>query len=157
MQLILGVRCSSSEYSYAALKGSKQKPEILASGRVAFPRSFAQPQRLKWLLQEISTILEKHKISEVSIKVTEGIASRGKSFVIRVENEAIVQLAAATKGIKPVYKKVYCTIAKNLGLKGKAKCLATDLDYSVFPNFDKMHVSIQDAILVAWSSLYDNR
>jgi sugar-specific transcriptional regulator TrmB len=139
------------------LKGDKKSPEILSRNQVAFPEGFTRPQELQWLLQDISDILEKNKIDIVAIKGSEAIASRGKPFVERVENEAIVQLAATSKGIKRIYKKVKCTIAKDLGLKGIAKSLETDLDYSIFPDFKEMDNSIQDAILVGWSSFYGDR
>jgi len=152
MLMILGIRCSSKDYYYVVLKGGRQQPEIVAYDHVAFPKGYTRAQELKWFFQEIDAIIEKHKIAAVSIKGPEGMARRDKSFVVRTENEAIVQLAASEKGIKLINKKVYCTIAKDLGLKGKAKYLKTDLDYSVFPEFNKMHDSLKDAILAAWSS-----
>lgn len=153
---ILGIRCSNKNYAYVILKGSKKNPEIQSYSQVAFPKGYTRPMELQWFLQEIFDILDKNSINMVAIKGTEGMASRGKSFVERVENEAIVQLAAAIKGIKMVYRKVKCTIAKDLGLKGKARSLETDLDCSVFQNFKEMDTSVQDAILVGWSSFYDS-
>ena len=125
MLTILGIRCSNKKYAYVVLKGDKNKPEIKKHDQVAFPKGFNRSKELQWFLQEITSILEKNGINAVAIKGTEGMASRGKSFVERVENEAIVQVASAIKGIKMVYRKVKPTIAKDLGLKGKAKSLET--------------------------------
>lgn len=77
---------------------------------------------------------------------------RGKAFVERTENEAIVYLAAANHGVKFVSKKTKATIAKDLGLKGNAKSLETDLDYSSIGGFEAESATIKEAILVAWST-----
>lgn len=149
---VLGVRCSSREYSFVVLSGNRQCPQIKEKGRVLFPKTISRPQELKWFMLEIETILKKYNITLISIKGTEGMASRGKPFVARVENEAAIYIAAANNGIKMVYKKVGSTIAKDLGLKGKAKYLVTKLDTSPIPKFNELHKNMQEAILVAWSS-----
>ncbi|MFA5146478.1 MAG: hypothetical protein WC515_03765 [Candidatus Omnitrophota bacterium] len=154
--IILGIRCSTKDYCFAILDGSKKSPKLLQHNRILFPKNYTRPQELKWFSQEITDILEKNKIDAIAIKGTEGMASRGSPFVIRTENEAIIQLAAAIKGIK-VYKKVNCTIAKDLGLKGRTQSLKTDLDYSVFQDFAEIDTCIQEAILVGWSTFHDAR
>jgi hypothetical protein len=69
-----------------------------------------------------------------------------------VENEAMVFLAASNRGLENVSRKIKSTIAKNLGLKGKAKYLA-QLDTSVFPTYAEESTKMQEAILAAWSSM----
>lgn len=149
----LGIRCSNKDYSFVILKGNKSSPEIETKGHVSFPKGFSISQNLKWFLQEIEEILQKYHVVVISMKSTEALARKGNLFVARIENEAMVYLAAVNRGIKQVFKKVNSTIAKDLGLKGKGKYLKTELDCSVFPDFDKESDKLKDAILVAWSSM----
>jgi hypothetical protein len=149
---ILGIRCSNTDYCYSVFSGVKKDCSILEKKEVLFPKGFTRPQQLKWFLQEIEDILGRFDIRAVSIKVSEAMATRNAAFVDRVENEAIIQLAAINNGIKAVYKKVKCTIAKDFGLKGRAKYLAR-LDYSPVPEFDTFSPKLQEAVLAGWSSL----
>ncbi|HDZ02748.1 MAG TPA: hypothetical protein ENH52_15115 [Nitrospirae bacterium] len=148
----LGIRCSNNDYCYVILEGTRVLPKIKNKANISFPRGFSRAQSLKWFLQEIEDLLKKYpSIKVISIKGSEPMASRGKSFTARVENEAMVFLAAANVGIKAIFKKTKPTIAKDLGLKGRGKYLSTQLDCSVIPNYDDESDKIKEAILVAWS------
>ena len=78
---------------------------------------------------------------------------RGNIYEDRVEHEAMVYLAASNQGIKPVFKKVKSSIAKDLGLKGRARYLDTSLNTSSIIDFDNYSDKSQDAILAGWSKL----
>lgn len=150
---ILGLRCSNNDYTYAVVEGDKEVPKILHNGHEAFPEGFTRARALKWFLQEMDDLLSKHSVSVVAIKCTEPMARKGNPFICRVENEAIIQLASAGKGIKLIPKKTNRTIAKDFGLKGVSKSLTTDLDCSVIQDFQMMDLKLKEAVLVAWSSL----
>ncbi len=151
--ICLGIRCSTKDYSYVILSGSRQQPSIIVKETIFFPKGYPKGQRLLWFLQEFQLILSHHKVELVVIKETEAMARKGQYYPIRVEDEAMIFLAAAQlDSTKRVIKKVNPTIGKDLGLKGRKKDLDT-LDYSAFPNFDKESKNIQDAIRAAWSSL----
>ena len=151
---VLGLRCGSTEYSFAVLKGGKRKPEVVVKGTVKFPKSNSRALNIAWFKQEIDDIFTHHAVSFLAIKGTEGLASRGAAFVARVEHEAAAILAAVNKGIRRVPRKVKSTIAKDLGLKGKGAYLATKLDTSVIPDFEKQPPNVKEAILVGWSELW---
>jgi hypothetical protein len=78
--------------------------------------------------------------------------SRGRSFEERVEYEAAVYLACARCGLTTACKKVKSTIAKDLGLKGRAHYLET-LNTCVIPSFSNYTDKEQEAVLCAWSDL----
>lgn len=151
--MYLGIRCSNNDFCYVILSGSSSAPKIEKKDHISFPKRFSRQQSLKWFFQEIEGILKKYPIKVIAIKGTEGNAPRGKAFVDRIENEAMIYLAAANKDIRRVYRKVYRTIATNFGLRGKAKYLSTKLDCSVFPGFNQENNKMKNAILVAWSSM----
>ena len=98
-------------------------------------------------------LLGKHQISRLVIKGPEGLATRGKAFVERTEHEAVAILNAADHGLARVSRKVKATIAKDLGMKGKAKYLDTKLDKSAIDGFDDRSEKVREAILAAWSEL----
>lgn len=149
----LGIRCSNNDFSYVVLSGTKEQPKIELKDSVVFPKGYSRSQSLKWFLQELEEIYKKDpNIRLIGIKGAEPMASRGKSFVARVENEAMVFFFAGKYAINPVYRKTKPTIAKDLGLKGKGKYLDT-LDCSVFPDYDNEKEKIKEAILVAWSCI----
>ena len=81
------------------------------------------------------------------------MAAKGKAFVARVEFEAMVSLSAANIGSSNVVRKVKPTIAKDLGLPGKAKSLINDLDYSLIDGLADMHQKVFESVVVAWSTL----
>ena len=153
MAYYLGLRCSNTDFCHVILTGKSDSPRIEEKDQVSFPKGFNKQQSLKWFLQEIKKILRKYPVKVIAIKGTEGMAARGKRFVIRIEHEAMIYLAAANLGIKHVFKKVNNTIAKDLGLKGKGKYLFTKLDCSIFPDFERENDKMKDAIRVAWSSI----
>jgi len=150
---VLGLRCSNGDYVYMLLEGSKKTPKIIEQGREVFPKGYTRAQELKWFLHEIDGLLSKYNVNIVAIKCTEPMARKGNTYVCRVENEAIIQFVAADKGINSVPKKTNRAIAKDLGLKGIARSLATDLDCSIIPGFEKMDQKFKEAVFVAWSSL----
>jgi hypothetical protein len=65
----------------------------------------------------------------------------------------MVSLSAAMTGSDNVVRKVKPTIAKDLGLKGRAKSLVEDLDYSKINGLKQKSDKEFEAIVVAWSSL----
>lgn len=149
---ILGIRCSNKEFSYAVMSGSKKAPAIIDNGSLTYPKSLVRPRSLLWFTQEVEQLIKKHNALGIVMKKFEG-RSRGDLFEERVEYEAAVYLASARCGIMAVCKKVKSTIAKDLGLKGRAHYLETELDTSVIPEFSNYTDKEQEAILCAWSQL----
>jgi hypothetical protein len=150
---ILGLRCSNSDYAYAILDGDSKRPVVLEENLVTYPPDYKRPKLLRWFYLEIEGLLGKHTISRIVIKGAEPMATRDRPFVERTEHEAIVMLAAETKGITRISRKVKATIAKDLGMKGKAKYLDTKLDKSVIDGFGDRSAKTQEAILAGWSEL----
>ncbi len=150
---ILGVRCSNTDFSFAAVSGTRADPVLHCVGTHPIPKGYAIPDALKWLLQELETLGAKHKISHWVIKGAEPMATRDKTFVSRVEFEAMVSLAAANSGSVNVVRKVKRTIAKDLGLPGKVKALKSDLDISLISGLDQMSEKQFEAVVAAWSAL----
>ena len=149
---VLGIRCSNRDFAYTILNGSKSSPIIVHSDIVAYPKGYSKSQSLKWFLLEIEDLLKKHDIKRIVMKQHEG-PTRSKAYEERVEHEAMVYLADEDLGIGAVFKKRGCTIAKDLGLKGRAHYLITSLDTSSIPDYDNLPEKIKDAVLVAWSEL----
>ena len=149
--MILGLRCSNKDYAFAVLDGKKAAPKLVSQGLVAFPKGFSRIQSVVWFLYELDSLLNKHPCSQILMKAFEGMA-RNNSFVDRIEHEAVAYFAANRKGIKLVTRKVKNTIAKDLGLKGRGRYLAT-LDTSSIADFTQLDEKIQEAVLSAWSGL----
>ena len=147
----LGIRCSNSDFSYAIISGTNKLPEIIAIGQVNFPKGFSKAHSVRWFYQEIETLITNYMIKRISIKASEAITAQ-KSLEDRIEHEAMIFLAAANHNIREVSKKRKNTIAKDLGVKGKASYLAK-LDTTPIPDFDKYNDKLKDAILTAWSEL----
>lgn len=150
---ILGIRCSTKDFSYAVLSGNGEKPDVLEVNTISMPANYSQPEKLKWLFDELQTLNRKQNINGWAIKGVEPMATKGKSYADRVELEAMVSLSAATLGQDDVVRKVKSTIAKDLGLKGKPKALIEDLDYSKIDGLDKRSDKEFEPIVVAWSCL----
>jgi phosphohistidine swiveling domain-containing protein len=151
--ICIGLRCSNTDLSYAILSGSKAAPQLVASDTLVLPQGYTRPQALKWLLLELEGLSKKHSISLWAIKGAEAIAKKGREFVERIENEAMILLHAGNINADKVIRKVKATIAKDLGLPGKASALTTDLDASVIPQYKNASDKIKEAVLVAWSEL----
>ena len=149
---VLGVRCSNKDYTYVIMSGSKNAPKIEESNKATYPISFTKPRSLLWFVQEIEQILSRHNISKIVIKGFEG-RTRGKSYQERVEYESAVFIAAAKNGLNAVFRKLKSTIAKDLGLKGRAHYLQTSLDTSVIEGYSSKSEKEKDAIIAAWSEL----
>jgi len=134
--------------------GKKTSPKIETSDTTVFPKGYTRPQALQWFLQELEELSKKYgPFSIWAIKGAEAIATKGKEFVDRVENEAMVIFHAGNAGAEKVVRKVKSTIAKDLGLPGKASALKTDLNTSVIPDYEGASEKVREAILVAWSEL----
>lgn len=149
---VLGIRCSNKDYTFAVLSGTKNTPQLVDCNTILFPKGFAKPQSVNWMLQEIHTLLKNHKIKKIAMKKFEG-QFRGKPYEERIEHETMVYLAAVNCGIRPVCKKTSGSIAKDLGLKGRARYLSTTLDTSVISNYDRYSNKAKEAILAGWSEL----
>lgn len=151
--MILGVRCSNADYLFALLKGKKSSPQIVDIKSTSFPKGYTRANTLRWLYQEIEDYLSNSKgIHHIVVKGAEPMAQKGSAYGERVEGEAILLLAAANNGITAT-RKVKPTIAKDLGLVGRAKALEVDLDTTAIPNFSTYSTKEQEAVLAAWSDL----
>lgn len=149
----IGIRCSNSDYAYCILRGTQDTPVLEETKQISFPKGYNEPEVLKWLYQEMCAVFSKYKCDAVGIKNPEATVPRSKSLESRIQNGAIVSLAAAESGCFEVCRKVKSTIAKDLGLKGKGKYLETKLDTTLIPDFDRFSSKIQEAILVGWSCM----
>ena len=149
--IALGVRCSNTDLAYSLLTGGQQAPVVLQSGDLAFPKNFARPQRLTWIVQEVEGLVRQHHAELVVIRSFEGL-KKGTAYEERVEAEAAVAVAAGNCGIKALYKKRKNTLAKDLGFKGRGKYLQL-LDTSVIAGFESLSPKVQEAVICAWSGL----
>ena len=150
---ILGIRCSNSDYAYSVVTGTKDLPILEKSQIISFPKGYSPPEIMKWFLQELTTLNKKYSIEKWAIKGAEPMAARDKTYTSRVEFEAMVSLSAANVGSSNVIRKVKPTIAKDLGLIGKAKALINDLDYSLIDGLKEMSPKEFESVVVAWSEL----
>lgn len=150
---VFGVRCSNSDYTYCLLEGTKTKPVLRDVKRTPYPDGYSECELLKWLHQEMADLFGKYACGAVGIKKAEGNVKRSNALEARLQAEAIVALAAAQAGCLSVKRKMGMTIAKDLGLKGKAKYLQTELDTSVINGFDGLADKAKDSVLAAWSCL----
>jgi len=148
---ILGLRCSPSEFSYSIIEGNQRTHKLIHSGRIKNPSGYNHCDLLKWFYHEIGELITKYKIYAIGVKGTEPMGMKGQSYGERMELEAMIFLQASMSGIKYAKRKVNATIAKDLGLKGKGKYLATGFDYSAITNFSEMSVHLQEATQVALS------
>lgn len=151
--LVMGVRCSNSDYSYCILSGSRDAPTVEVSQQVSFPKGYSESEILRWLYQEMKTVFRTYTCDAVGIKRPEIVAKRSNALESRLQSGAIVILAAAESGCRAVHRKVKSTIAKDLGLKGKGRYLDSKLDTSAINGFNSYPKKIQEAILIAWSCM----
>lgn len=150
---VLGVRCSNSDYTSCLLLGTEISPQVKQTKHVNFPNGYGEAETLRWLHQEFQQLCNGQALDAVCIKRAEPNVKRSNSLEARIEAEAVVLLAAAESGCLKIVRKVGSTVAKDLGLKGKAKYLQTELDTSLITNFEKYNAKEQEAILVAWSCM----
>lgn len=149
---IVGLRCSAKDYCFAVLCGSRATPNIIELGFKKFPVGFAVPERQSWFYKEILELFSKHSPKYVVVKADES-TTKSNSAIERAYAEGVVNLAVGEKvGKSGCKSKRKVTIAKDLGLKGKAKYLA-NFDTSAIPKFDDHDDKMKEAILCAWSEL----
>jgi hypothetical protein len=150
---VLSVRCSNNDYCFAVLSGTKLSPQVEETGHVSFPKGFSDAEAFRWLFQEIGSLTKKYQPDRVVVKGAEPAARSNKELHTRIGNEAIVFLAAILAGATSVLKKINSTIAKDLGLKGKAKYLKSQLDTSPLADFEQHSSKEQEALIAGWSGL----
>jgi hypothetical protein len=150
--MILGIRCSNLDFCFVILEGTKKSPVIHSHELVLYPKGFKKPASLKWMVDELRGILAKYDIERIVMKGPEPMAKKKSQLIERIEYETAVYIACAQEGKKAVFKKVKCTIAKDLGLKGQAKYLA-NLDTTVMDGFGELSDKGQEAALAAWTEL----
>jgi hypothetical protein len=148
---ILGVRCSNKDFAYALVSGDTASPQLITCRTLAYPKNFEHHSALLWFVQELEQLIHKNNVAALVLKKSEGRTKSG-TFEARVEFEAAAQIAAAKLNLSRVFKKVKSTLAKDLGLKGRAHYLEV-LDTSAIPQFDDYSEKEQEAILCAWSEL----
>lgn len=150
---ILGIRCSLKDFSFSIVTGKQDTPSLIDSGTIKYPTGYNDADKVKWFYQEIGGLITKYKIRGIGIKGVEPMAMKGKAYGERMQIEGMAYLQAAENGIKYIKRKVKSTIAKDFGLKGKGKYLATKVDYSKISEYDKKNSRIQESIQVALSML----
>lgn len=151
--IILGLRCSPSEFSFSVMEGTLKSHMLVATGRIKYPTGYNHCELLRWLHNEIGGLIGKYQVNGIGVKGTEAMGMKGKSYGERMELEAMIFLQAIQHGIKYAKRKVKSTIAKDIGLKGKGKYLTDGFDYFSIDNFSKMSQHLQEATQVALSML----
>jgi hypothetical protein len=149
---ILGLRCSNSDITFVVLEGSRDQPSVVVMADLSIPSGFKQPEALDWVYQETELLVRRHNVEMVVMNKFQG-RRRDQAYADRVSIEAAVTLAAHRNGQLPVFKKVKSTIAKDMGFKGRARYLRSDLDTSPIDGYDGLDEKSKDAILAAWSEL----
>ena len=149
---VLGFRCSNTDFAYCVLSGGKAAPVVEQAQLVSYPAGFSEPEVLKWLHQELAQIFGRYVCDTVAIKKPELSVSRSNALDTRIECEGIVILAAAEAGCLSATRVLNVSIAKGLGLKGKAKYLKT-LDTSPISGFDGYPAKVKESIVTGWSAM----
>lgn len=149
----IGIRCTLTDFSFSIVEGKLDYFDLVTTGRIKYPNGYKHIELLKWFYQEIGELLKKYDVKAIGVKGTEAMAMKGKSFGDRMELEGMIFLQASELGIKYAIRKVNATIAKDIGLKGKAKYLATGFDYSAITEYDSMSKNLQEATQAALSML----
>jgi hypothetical protein len=147
----LGFRCSTSEFSYVILGGSKSKCVLHHQDRIKYPSGYTRSELLKWFYHEIDEILKRHQIVAIGVKGTEPMAMKGSAYGERMELEAMIFFKAAEAGINTIKRKVNVTIARDLGLNGRNQ-IAT-YDYSNIKDYATLSQSLQEAVQVGLTML----
>lgn len=150
---VIALRCSSSDFTYAILDGTQKSPTVITSDSISFPKGYEEFSLLHWFYQEIAGLISTHMTDTMVIKATEPMVKRSNSLETRIRIEGIALMAAAKAGCSSASRKVKATIAKDLGMKGKAKYLETNLDTSLIYEFDSYKEKNQESILAGWSCL----
>lgn len=150
---ILGIRCSNTDFFYCAITGVKSAPVIEETHRISFPTGYSECELLDWLHKEISDVLGRLRCDAVAIKRAEVNVRRSNSLETRLLAEGVLVQAAAQAGCLNVKRKVAATIAKDLGVKGTASSLKSNVDTSCLQGFDKLADKAREAVLVAWSCM----
>lgn len=75
--MILGIRCSTNDFSFAVLSGNIETPQLHEVQSISFPAKYSQPERLKWFLDELQELNRKYTISGWAIKGAEPKESMG--------------------------------------------------------------------------------
>lgn len=82
--MILGIRCSNADYSFALLKGKKGAPQVVNVESVSFPKGYIRANTLRWLYQEVEDHLSRHEgISNFVTKGAESMAQKGLKVGVR--------------------------------------------------------------------------
>ena len=153
MKRTIGLRFTNKGFAFAILEGTRTSPEFIASLETQCPKAFKACETAKWVKHELDSIFAKYKPNYVCIKSFEGRA-KGTAYEERVRLEGVGHYCASQLGLKDLARKRKSTIAKDLGLKGRARYLAT-FDTSPIAEFDDLSSLVQEAVLVAWSDLKD--
>ncbi len=150
---IVGIRCSNTDFAWAILEGTQDVPQLMSCRLTSYPKGYDEHFLLHWFYQEISGILSANTLDGIAIKGAETMVKRSSALELRIRIEGIALMAAAEVGCSLASRKVKPSIAKDLGMKGKAKYLETQFDSSAIAGFEDFKAKEQEAILVAWSSL----
>jgi len=150
---VLAVRCSNSDLAYAVIEGTKQSPAAADSRVIGFPKGYAECALFHWFHQEIMGLINNHNPDSLAVKAAEPMVKRSRALETRLRVEGIALMSAAEAGCAAAFRKVKSTMAKDLGMKGKARYLDTKLDTGPIADFDSYSSKQQEAILVGWSCL----
>ncbi len=153
MKRTVGFRFTNKGFAFAVVEGTRSAPNLVDSATIQCPKAFKPCEIAKWTKHELDAILKKYAPNFVCIKSFEG-RSKGTAYEERVRLEGIAHFCASDLGLKDLGRKRKSTIAKDLGLKGRARYLDT-LDTSPIDKFPELDLLVKEAVLVAWSDLKD--
>ncbi len=150
---VIGLRFTNKGFAFAVLEGTRANPTLVESSMRQCPKAFKACEIAKWVKYELDSIFSKFKPDFICIKSFEG-RSKGAAYEERVRLEGIAHYCASELGLRDLARKRKSTMAKDLGLKGRAHYLST-FDTSSIDTFHDLDLLVQESVLVAWSDLKD--
>lgn len=96
--IVIGTRCSNSDYTFCILSGNRDSPIVEETNRVSFPKDYSEPELLNWFYQEVTALFQRTDSDAVVIKKAEGMVKRSNVLETRIQCGAIISLASAQAG-----------------------------------------------------------
>jgi len=143
--MVAGFRCSTSEFSYVILNGSRSHPEIIRHGVRKKPRAYSHHEFLKWARERIHEILSEFEIGALGYKRAE---TNRRPEEERVHLEGILIEYACSAGIQNITNKLKSQIRKDLGFQREARYVSQIISSGPLSQ-DLNSSNLQEAALIA--------
>jgi len=149
----IGIRCNPNEVFFAICEATNETCVVSVVDSIVVPIALEMPEKLKFIRNTMTDILEEYGVTNACIRATEPTAQT--LYIPRIYLEGVIQELIASSSISKYYIGHISSISARLGIQRAdfKKYISDELDYDKISDWKKFSDLQKESILASISAI----